>query len=85
MGGIGKVSVKNTAIGTGLLMAMQRFQPFGGNYKPAVDKLAVGVIGKVAKIGQADMLTVGIKEGLATLGNQYLGGGAISPMGGSSL
>jgi len=75
--GLGKgLSLKSIAAGSLGLMAMQRFQPFGGVYKPAVDKIVLGIILPMIKLDNQDMLTVGIKEGIATLANQYLGAGA---------
>jgi len=74
--GLGKgLSLKSIAAGSLGLMAMQRFQPFGGIYKPAIDKIALGIVLPMVKLDNQDMLTVGIKEGLATLANQYLLGG----------
>jgi len=73
--GLGRgLSLKSVAAGSLGLMAMQRFQPFGGVYKPAIDKIALGILLPMVKLDNQDMLTVGIKEGLATLVNQYLGG-----------
>lgn len=74
-GGIG--SPKGLLIGSVGLMAAQRFQPFGGAYKPAVDKIAVGLVGQAVGMGQSDLLSAGIKEGLATLASGFMGGGGI--------
>jgi len=74
--GVGRgLSLKALAAGSLGLMVMQRFQPFGGVYKPAVDKIALGIVLPMLKLDNADMLSVGIKEGIATLANQYLAGG----------
>ena len=73
--------IMHTAVGAGGLVVMQRYQPFGGSYKPAIDKIALGVALPMIGMGNKDFLSVGIKEGIATLVNQYLGGGAISPTG----
>jgi len=72
--GGGGLSLKSIGIGTAGLIVAQRFQPFGGAYKPAVDMLAVGLAGGALHMGQHDMLTAGVKVGLATLANGYLGG-----------
>lgn len=74
-----------TVAGAGGLVVMQRYQPFGGAYKPAIDKIALGVVMPMVGMGNKDMLSVGIKEGIATLVNQYLGGAAISPTGQGAL
>ena len=70
--------ILKTAVGAGALIAAQRYQPFGGQYKPAIDKIALGVILPVVGMGNKDFLSVGIKEGIATVVNGYLGGGAVT-------
>lgn len=86
LGGLGGgLTIKGVAFGTAGLMVAQRFQPFGGEYKPAVDKIAIGLVGPMVGMGQHDMLTVGIKEGLATLANSVLGGPTGTAMGGDSI
>jgi hypothetical protein len=80
----GGFSLKSIGIGTLGLVAAQRFQPFGGAYKPAVDMVAVGALGGALHMGQHDMLTAGVKVGLATLVNSYLGG-SVGNGGGDSL
>ena len=81
--GLGRgLSVKNILAGTIGLILMQRYQPFGGQYKPAVDKIALGITLPIAGLDNADMLTVGVKEAVATLVNSYLGGGLGSGGGG---
>ena len=63
--------------GAGGLVIMQRYQPFGGPYKPAIDKIALGMVLPIVGMGNKDMLSVGIKEAIATVVNSYLGGTAL--------
>ena len=74
LGGM-RLNWKSLAVGTAGLVVAQRFQPFGGAYKPAIDKIAVGAIASMAKMDNMDLVTAGIKEGVATLVNQALQGG----------
>lgn len=84
MGGLGKgLSFKSLASGTLGLILTDRYQPFGGVYKPAVDKIAIGIVGPMMGLDNQDMLTVGIKEGLARVVGGYLGGVA-APTNGSN-
>lgn len=84
MGGLGKgLSFKSLAAGTLGLILTDRYQPFGGVYKPAVDKIAIGIVGPMMGLDNQDMLTVGIKEGLARVVGGYLGGVA-APTNGSN-
>ena len=83
--GIFPGGIMHTAAGAAGLVVMQRYQPFGGSYKPAIDKIALGVVLPMVGMGNKDMLSVGIKEGIATIVNQYLGGAAISPTGQGAL
>jgi len=77
--GLGKgLSIKNLAVGAAALTIAKMFQPFGGNYKPAVDKIACGVILPAIKMDNNDLLTAGIKEGIATLVTGYLSGAGYS-------
>ena len=75
--GIKGLSVKDMIAGTVGLIVAQRYQPFGGQYKGAVDKVATGLVLNVAKLDNKDLITAGIKEGLATLANSYLSGGGL--------
>ena len=88
-GFLGKFGMKgglmNSLVGAGALVVAQRYQPFGGQYKPAVDKILLGVALPMVGMDNRDFLSVGIKEGIATLANSYLGGGATVPTNGGSL
>jgi hypothetical protein len=71
---LGKGSIMQWISGAAGLILMQRYQPFGGVYKPAIDKIAIGVTMPMVGLDNRDMLSVGIKEAIATLANSYLGG-----------
>jgi len=82
--GIGRgLSFKGLAAGTLGLILAERYQPFGGIYKPAIDKIAIGLVAPMAGMDNHDMLTVGIKEGLAKVVGGYLMPGAAAPANGS--
>jgi len=68
----------NLAVGAGGLLLAARFQPFGGAYKPALDKVATGVALNAVGMDNSDLITVGLKEGIATLANGYLSGSGFS-------
>lgn len=76
LGGIMPGGILPAIAGVGGLIVAQRYQPFGGAYKPAIDKIALGIALPMIGMDNRDMLSVGIKEGIATVVNQYLGGGA---------
>lgn len=77
--GIGKgMTVKSLIAGSAALIVAQRYQPFGGPYKPAIDKVASGIVLNVAHLDNADLISAGIKEGVATLVNGYLGSGSVN-------
>jgi len=83
--GLGRgLSIKSLAAGTVGLILTERYQPFGGIYKPAIDKMAIGLISPMIGMDNQDMLTVGVKEGLAKFVGGYLGGGAAAPTNGSA-
>ena len=87
-GGFGKgLTLKSIAVGAGGLVALQKFPVLGfaGAYKSAADKIAIGVIGPMLGADNHDMLTVGIKEGLATFVGGFLGGSQQISVGGTSL
>lgn len=81
-GGIMPGGILPLAVGTAGLIVAQRYQPFGGQYKSAIDKIALGIVLPMIGMGNQDMLSVGIKEGIATVVNTYLGGGAGTTGGG---
>lgn len=86
LGGLGGgLTIKSVAFGTAGLIVANMYQPFGGAYKPAIDKIAIGLVGPMVGMGQHDMLTVGVKEGLATLVSGYLGGPRNAVVGGDSI
>lgn len=79
-------NLKELAAGAGALVVMRRYQPFGGAYKPSLDKVAAGVALNAIKLGNSDLVTSGIKEGLSVLVDSFLGGGlSIGESGGGSL
>lgn len=82
LGGIMPGGILPAVAGVGGLIVAQRYQPFGGAYKPAIDKIALGVVLPMIGMDNRDMLSVGIKEGIATLVNSYLGGGEAVSSGG---
>ena len=85
LGGLGAgLTLKSVAFGTAGLLVAERFQPFGGAYKPAIDKIAIGLVGPMVGMDNHDMLTVGVKEGLATFVDGFLGGSS-SITGGDTL
>ncbi len=82
--GLGRgLSFKGLAAGTLGLILMERYQPFGGVYKPAIDKIAIGIVAPMVGMDNQDMLSVGIKEGLAKVVGGYLGMGVAAPANGS--
>jgi len=86
LGGLGKgLSLKGIATGTAGLVLTQRFNPFGGSYKPVIDKIGAGLALGMLKMDNADLISSGIKEGLAQVVNSYLGGSSGSTVGGDSL
>jgi len=83
--GLGRgLSIKSLAAGTVGLILTERYQPFGGIYKPAIDKMAIGLVSPMIGMDNQDMLTVGVKEGLAKFVGGYLGGGAAASTNGSA-
>ena len=89
LGGIaGGLTLKNVAFGTAGLIVTERFQPYGGAYRGPLNKVLIGIAGPMMGMDNRDMLTVGVKEGLATLVGGYLGystGGAPASNGGEML
>lgn len=85
----GKLTIKSVAIGTAALVAMKRLQPFGGIYKPALDKIASGLALGAVKMDNSDLVTSGVKEALSILVDGFLGGNlgfqGIGEQGGDSL
>jgi hypothetical protein len=73
--GLRKLSVKNVVVGSLGLWLIRRLNPFGGMYKPAVDKVATGFVLGMAGMDNGDLITVGVKEGVATLADSFIGGG----------
>jgi hypothetical protein len=83
--GFGKLNVKNMLAGTiGLLLA-QNFQPWGGDYKPIVDKIAAGAGLSLVGLDNTDLVTAGVKEGIAYTVTKYLQGGGIGGSSGGML
>ena len=80
LGSVAGLTLKSLAFGTAGIIATDRYQPYGGAYRPALNKVLIGVTGPMVGMDNRDMLTVGVKEGLATFVGGYLGGnGANTP------
>ena len=78
------LGLKALAVAAIGLPLMRRFQPFGGAYKPAVDMSALGIISNTMGAGNADLISAGIKYGIATAVDQYLLGGLLGGLGGGN-
>jgi hypothetical protein len=83
--GLGKFTLKNALAGTVGLLLMQNFQPWGGDYKPIVDKVGAGAALSLVGLDNTDLVTAGIKEGIAYTVTKYLQGGGIGGTSGGSM
>ena len=84
LAGLGKgLSIKGLVTGVAGIALMKKYNPYGGEYKPAIDKIVPGVVLPMIKMDNHDLLTAGIKEALATAVDTYLLGGGYAHMGDS--
>lgn len=66
------LGLKSIAYSAVALPVVSRFQPFGGRYKGAIDMVAAGFIGNAVKCPSSDLISAGVKIGIANVVDDYL-------------